>query len=310
MEKDDKIQHRQQQTQKYGAITVAAMVLVGVLHLLRGSSDTVPHEQALRLQNLQRKMKDNSVAPVQSATDLEDQKANLLRSSPVDTALIEDLAGQYKALDEEVRAIKKTGVIMETDPTSLEATKKLQAVARKLIVAKYGPGPYRVKVDLEFPASIPDFAAKGKDGYIVIELAPIEFIPVSVWTFLEVSRTWVRGSFHRNANHVLQVQAVSSEIHQHLPFQEYSKEFPHKKGTTGYCGRPSGPCWYVSLIDNTVNHVSDYEGLESVLLCFLNVCSFFRCQLTIGECSFTNNRVQARSNRKILTKQMPTLVES
>ena len=145
---------------------------------------------------------------------------------------------------------------METDPTSLEATKKLQTVARKLIVAKYGPGPYRVKVDLEFPPTIPDFDQNGKDGSIVIELAPIELIPVSVWTFLEVSRTWVKGAFHRNAHHVLQVQAVSSEIHQHLPFQEYSKEFPHKKGTTGYCGRPSGPCWYVSLIDNTINHVS------------------------------------------------------
>ena len=266
MEKDDKIQRRQQQTQRYGGMTVAAVVFVGLIHLMRGGTDTndlpaAPHEQALRFATLQRSMKDNVLnnIPVKSVSDFDDQKSSLLRSNPVvaaDTALVEDLARQYKELDEEVRAIKKTGVIMETDPASLEATKKLQAVARKLIVAKYGPGPYRVKVDLEFPASIPDFAAKGKDGFIVIELAPIELIPVSVWTFLEVARTWVRGSFHRNANHVLQVQAVSSEIHQHLPFQEYSKEFPHKKGTTGYCGRPSGPCWYVSLIDNTVNHVS------------------------------------------------------
>jgi len=155
-----------------------------------------------------------------------------------------------------VRAIKKTGVIMETDPESLKATKALQDVVRKLIVKKYGPPPYRVKVVLEFPERIPDFATKGKDGSITIEMAPIDLIPVSVWTFLEVSRTWVRGAFHRNAHHVLQVQVVSSEIHEHLPFQEYSKEFPHKQGTTGYCGRPSGPCWYVSLIDNTVNHVS------------------------------------------------------
>ena len=22
----------------------------------------------------------------------------------------------------------------------------------------------------------------------------------------------------------------------------------------GYCGRPSGPCWYISILDNTQNH--------------------------------------------------------
>jgi hypothetical protein len=29
---------------------------------------------------------------------------------------------------------------------------------------------------------------------------------------------------------------------------------PHKLGTVGYAGRPSGPAWYVSILDNTKNH--------------------------------------------------------
>jgi len=39
-----------------------------------------------------------------------------------------------------------------------------------------------------------------------------------------------------------------------LAFQEYSPEFPHAKGTVGWAGRPSGPAFYISLIDNTKNH--------------------------------------------------------
>lgn len=166
-----------------------------------------------------------------------------------------ELESIVAALDEEVRAIKKTKVIMETDPTSIQKTFALQQATRKLLKAKYGDHEaYRVRVDLQFPKSTPDFAEKGQDGSIVIEMAPLEHQPVSVYNFMEIARTWVRGAFHRNANHVLQVQAISDAIHQPLSFQEYSKEFPHKKGTTGYAGRPSGPGWYVSIQDNTNNH--------------------------------------------------------
>jgi hypothetical protein len=41
---------------------------------------------------------------------------------------------------------------------------------------------------------------------------------------------------------------------QHLAFQEYSEEYPHKLGTVGCAGRPSGPEWYVSTEDNSKNH--------------------------------------------------------
>eukprot|EP00538_Stauroneis_constricta_P013454 CAMPEP_0119548246 /NCGR_PEP_ID=MMETSP1352-20130426/2199_1 /TAXON_ID=265584 /ORGANISM="Stauroneis constricta, Strain CCMP1120" /LENGTH=340 /DNA_ID=CAMNT_0007593453 /DNA_START=100 /DNA_END=1122 /DNA_ORIENTATION=- len=177
------------------------------------------------------------------------------RVAQADAATIADLEGKQAALDAEVREIKKTGVIMETDPHSLEVTKKLQDVTRKLIVARYGDHPsYRIKVTLEFPPTIPDYAENGKDGELLIEMAPIDLIPVSVFTFLEVARSWEGGEFHRNAGHVLQATTHSSIIKNSLPFQEYSKDFPHLQGTTGYCGRPSGPCWYVSIKNNSVNH--------------------------------------------------------
>ena len=86
-------------------------------------------------------------------------------------------------------------------------------------------------------------------------MGPIDLIPCSVYNFLEIARTWkpTGGAVHRNAHHVLQVQS-SSEVRKSMPFQEYSPEYPHQKGTTGYAGRPSGPGWYISIQDNTQNH--------------------------------------------------------
>lgn len=165
-------------------------------------------------------------------------------------------AKKQSDLDSEVRTIKATGIIMETDEHSLEVTGRLQDATRELIKLRYGdPGPanFRIKFDLEFQPTIPDFAERGKDGTLVIELAPIRLIPVSVFNFLEIARTWKKGAFHRNAGHVLQAMS-RSEVTRSMPFQEYSREYPHKKGTIGYAGRPSGPEFYVSIEDNSRNH--------------------------------------------------------
>jgi hypothetical protein len=88
-------------------------------------------------------------------------------------------------LDEEVRAIKNTGVIMETDKHALEMTDKLQRATRELIKLRYGEitdrnANFRVRMELEFQDTIPDFQEKGKDGSVTIELAPIGLIPCSV----------------------------------------------------------------------------------------------------------------------------------
>lgn len=161
-------------------------------------------------------------------------------------------------LEAQVRAIKKTGVIMETDKKSLELTGKLQDATRELIALRYGDfgnsdKKFRIKFDLEFQSTIPDFEQKGSEGSLLIELAPISLIPCSVYNFLEIAKSWKKGAFHRNAGHVLQAMS-RSDITKSMPFQEYSKEYPHKKGTLGYAGRPSGPEFYVSIQNNTHAH--------------------------------------------------------
>merc|ERR1711957_175549 len=142
----------------------------------------------------------------------------------------------------------------ETDEKSLRLTRALQGVTREVLREKYGHAPIRVKVDLEFQESVPDFEENGPRGTLVIEMAPVEYIPVSVYNWLEIARTWESGEFHRNADHVLQATTHAGAVTKPLAFQEYSEHYPHEKGTVGYCGRPSGPCWYVSIRNNTRNH--------------------------------------------------------
>ena len=193
-------------------------------------------------------------AVVKTATEADINNNNNNNNKPQQS---EKEAATIRAdLEEQVRAIKRTGVIMEADEKSLALTSKLQDATRTLIKLRYGDygtQNYRIKFDLEFQSTIPDFEEKGKDGSLLIELAPISLIPCSVYNFLEIARTWKNGAFHRNAGHVLQAIA-RSDITQSMPFQEYSKEYPHKKGTLGYAGRPSGPEFYVSTQDNTQNH--------------------------------------------------------
>jgi hypothetical protein len=164
------------------------------------------------------------------------------------------LVRKVKALDFKVREHKALpNMIMETDPGGLKLTKELQDWTKKLLIHRYGDYNFRVKLDLTFPSSIPDYSLDKAKGSVVFEMASIDLIPCSVFMFMEVARTWKSGAFHRNAGHVLQV-TVNSEVKKTMPFQEYSPKHPHAKFTTGYAGRPSGPAFYISIKDNSKNH--------------------------------------------------------
>ena len=164
------------------------------------------------------------------------------------------LVDKVKQLDMSVREYKsKPGILMEVDPKGMQLTKELQHWTHKLLVQRYGHHTFRVVLYLKFPENIPDFKEKGPNGKVVIQLAPIDLLPCSVFMFLEIARTWRSGAFHRNAGHVLQAVA-HSEVKKSMPFQEYSPEHPHIVGSSGYAGRPSGPGFYISIKDNTYNH--------------------------------------------------------
>jgi hypothetical protein len=250
-EKYEKIRRQSQARTRAIFLSIFAFVSVGAFVFYRGASTTTDTAtgmsplQTNTLRSVAEKSPEQPAEPIVVAAPIVVQ-----HEGPVVT---DDMIRQVEEFDAEVRRIKATGVIMENDDKSLAATKKLQDATRTLMAARYGPEePYRVEVVLEFQDTIADFEEKGADGTILLEMAPSRLVPHAVFSFLEISRQWQGRGFHRIANHVLQVQTQGK--FKSLAFQEYSPEFPHKKGTVGYAGRPSGPHWYVSIMDNSRNH--------------------------------------------------------
>ena len=212
---------------------------------------SLKHEIAAKQAIVQKQKRIDRANNVRGGAGGERQNGN---AGPNEIERLEKLVAEY---DDKVRKIKRRVSIFETDEEAQKAAKLLQDATRKLIQARYGVHdlnkPLRVRVNLEFQPSMPDFAEKGSEGSILIEMAPISLVPHSVFTFLEIARNFKQGAFHRNAAHVLQA-TVRGDGYRSLAFQEYSDKYPHEKGTVGYAGRPSGPAWYISIQNNVRNH--------------------------------------------------------
>lgn len=182
--------------------------------------------------------------------------------------LLQALLVKESELREVVSEMKRNKVVMERDGAALKATHDLQVATRELLVARYGKtdnGKYLVEMQVQFPKMMPDASAGLPfTGKILIETAPIRLMPHAVYLFLEIVRTWQSGSFHRNAGHVLQttVRFQRKDL-KRLAFQEYSKNYPHVKGTLGFAGRPGGAAFYISTVDNTRNHGPGSQGSKT-----------------------------------------------
>lgn len=145
-------------------------------------------------------------------------------------------------------------------------------------IIRFGEGPYRVEIGLDFPPDSPMSELPSPPTKFVIELAPLDLMPHSVHLFLEMvsNKLWDGCSFMRNAGHVIQAssapyyknpgtrqkltQAFASSGYESVAFQEYHKDFPHVKYTVGFAGRPGGPDFYVSVENNTRNHGPGGQG--------------------------------------------------
>lgn len=153
--------------------------------------------------------------------------------------------------------------------------KQVVAISKKDTIDKFGDGDIRVEMDLIFPpvyardgSLVPDNGPKT----IVMEMAPLDLMPHSVYTFLEmVSEGLIDGcSFVTNNEHTLKTAPMPHDSSspqltklktrqfydadlESVAFQEYSPEFPHKKYTVGFAGNGS-PSFYINTEDNSSIH--------------------------------------------------------
>jgi cyclophilin family peptidyl-prolyl cis-trans isomerase len=169
---------------------------------------------------------------------------------------------------------------------------EIQRHDKNAVLEKFGEGPHRVEFKLDFP---PDEVPEGTSDSFIIEMASIDLMPHTVHFFLEqASKGLLDGcSFHRNAGHVVQGGPISNHLNpgvnvrkpfadadlKSVSFQEYHPDFPHKKYTLGYAGRPGGPDFYVSTLDNTRNHgpggQASYAVASEADPCFAKVVEGF-----------------------------------
>jgi len=158
-------------------------------------------------------------------------------------------------------------------------------ISKQDAVAKYGNGDIRIQMDLIFPPTILEDGTVVADTgprTIIMEMASLELMPHSVYTFLEmISEGLLDGcSFIINALHVLKAAPLpfdgsSASVKakqfsdvglESVAFREYSPAFPHKKYTIGFAADGS-PSFYINSEDNSEIHVGDP--------CFAKVVSGF-----------------------------------
>lgn len=163
---------------------------------------------------------------------------------------------------------------------------QVKEISKRDAIAKYGAGVQRVELELIFPHDqhhhLHNEQQQQGPTTFVIEMAPIDVMPHSVYTFLEMtSASLLDGcSFILNAQHVLKAgplpydgSSPSDKAQEFLDkglesvaFREYSPDYPHDRYTVGFAADGS-PSFYINTEDNTDIHVGDP--------CFAKVISGF-----------------------------------
>lgn len=147
--------------------------------------------------------------------------------------------------------------------------KHLQEISKRDAVQKYGSGKIRVEIELEFPGS---HNLKEGPNTIIMEMAPLDMMPHSVYMFLEMvdSKLFDGCSFILNAMHVIKaaplpydgssaaakVRSFAAKGLESVAFREYSPDFPHDKYSVGFAADDS-PSFYINTQDNSDIHVGE-----------------------------------------------------
>ena len=159
--------------------------------------------------------------------------------------------------------LEKKSDLLLTKNTAMEA--ELKSLAALLLPALIpSPAPYICTMILKFPDSQSPHPTP-----ITFQLAHAE-MPYTALFFARqiMAGLWDGCKIIRNAGHVIQMDPRPAQLRTNfkdagllsVAFQEYNPEFPHVKHTLGLAGRPGGPDFYISIVDNTRNHGPGGQG--------------------------------------------------
>jgi hypothetical protein len=135
----------------------------------------------------------------------------------------------------------------------IELQNSIQESHRRDLEETYGPGPYQIEITI---------LIDGEERFLVMETAPNELMPHSVYTFLQMveAHTW-DDTVLLGIDHVILATLEDTENNlkisdsiRTLSFPEYSEDYPHVENTVGFVGRPGGPRFYINSFDNSEDH--------------------------------------------------------
>jgi len=184
---------------------------------------------------------------------------------------------QENRLLNEMVAVKEKLQIETSQMNALE--KYIQSTSFRDASRKYGTGVIRVQLDLDFPEDRnhndgdgPMLVMSAPSTTLTMEMAPLELMPHSVYTFLEMvnAKLFDGCSFILNAMNVVKaaplpydgssasqkVKAFTKVGLDSVSFREYSSDYPHEQFTVGFAADGS-PSFYINTDDNTEQHVGE-----------------------------------------------------
>ena len=268
------------------SLAVASFSILG-LYLYSSSLSTIKMalEQGDRLAAFSAKMQHQVRSTERNVRRLERELAALDAMEQKE----EDLEEEKKILDqaalftnpqliEEVRAIQQK---LKLSAKLVEKLKEqVSEMNKRDIIEKYGPGPHHVEIELVFPGSHLSGPTK-----FVVEMAPIDLMPHSVHTFMEMASLGLLDgcSVILNALHVIKAaplpfdgsggqkkkQDFEESGLESVAFREYSSDYPHIPYTMGFAADGT-PSFYINTEDNTEIHFGDpcfgkiSSGMETV----------------------------------------------
>ena len=219
-------------------------------------------------------------------------------SDEVETATHNFLSEATDNLLDEIVAVKERIHLEESKISTFE--KYIQETSLRDATRKYGTGVLRVQLSLEFLSDRDRAKPSSEHGetthhhpqqqqqhVLILEMAPLELMPHSVYTFLEmVDNNLLDGcSFILNAMNIIKAAPLpyekgmltAKQMNQNfhhlgletVSFREYNPAFPHEQYTVGFAADGS-PDFYINLGDNTEEHSGEpcfariVSGFETV----------------------------------------------